>query len=208
MMKKMVGSLYRKIKILLVLPVFAIALNAIATTESTYTKSAEPGMGPVLASRAFEKEAKGIVVDEKGNPLAGVKILVSNSINGATTDSKGRFSIKKIPDGSSMIFSLEGYKSYMLMPLISSNYSLRITLVKDPDYKKPISMRTSDGSDVKALIVVDGEIAENGLNKTDPDEILSVSVLKDEAAIAKYGDKGKDGVIEITTKDPKNQKEK
>jgi len=207
-MKKMVGSPYRMIKILLVLPVFAIVLNAFATTENPYTMSAGPGMGPVLSSVAFEKEAKGIVVDEQGNPLAGVKILVAGSINGATTDSKGRFSIKKIPDGSSMIFSLEGYKSYMLMPLISSNYALRITLVKDPDYKKPISVRTSDGSDVKALIVVDGEVAENGLNKADPDAILSVNVLKDEAAIVKYGDKGKDGVIEITTNNPKVQKEK
>lgn len=208
MMKKMVGSPYRMIKILLVLPVFAIVLNAFATTETPYAKSAGPGRGPVLSSVAFEKEAKGIVVDEEGNPLTGVKILVAKSINGATTDSKGRFSIKKIPDGSSMIFSLEGYKSYMLMPLISSNYALRITLVKDPDYKKPISVRTSDGSDVNALIVVNGEVTENGLNKTDPDAILSVSVLKDEAAIAKYGDKGKDGVIEITTKDPKALKEK
>jgi len=208
MMKKKFESPYRKIKFLLVLPVFAIVLNAFATTESAYTKSAGPGMGPVLSSGAFEKEAKGIVVDEEGKPLAGVKILVSNSINGAATDSKGRFSIKKIPDGSSMIFSLEGYKSYMLMPLISSNYALRITLVKDPDYKKPISLRTSDGSEVKAMIIVDGEVTENGLHKTDPNSILSVNVLKDEAAIKKYGDKGRDGVIEITTKDPKAQKEK
>jgi len=208
MIKKMVASHNGRIKILLVLVAFALVHNASATAEFNYTKAAEPGMEPLLSSVVFEKEAKGIVVDEQGKPLAGVKILVAGSITGATTDSKGRFSIKKIPDGTSMIFSLEGYKSYMLMPLISSNYSLRITLVKDPDYKKPISVRTSDGSDVKALIVVDGEIAENGLNKTDPDEILSVSVLKDEAAIAKYGDKGKDGVIEITTKDPKNQKEK
>ena len=33
-----------------------------------------------------------------------------------------------------------------------------------------------------------------------PNEIESINVLKGEAAIKKYGDKGKDGVIEITTK--------
>ena len=50
----------------------------------------------------------------------------------------------------------------------------------------------------KALIVVDGEIKD--LSAINPDDILSISVLKDEKATKKYGEKGKDGVMEIRTK--------
>jgi TonB family protein len=205
MMKKIAVSPYRKMKLLLVLPVFAIVLKGFATPDYSYTMPSVPGMQPVLSSVAAEKEARGTVVDEDGKPLEGVRIIVSGTTTGVTTDAKGRFSISKIPDGSSLIFSRAGYKSHIMLPLISSNYALRVRLVKDPDYQK-ISIRTSDGSEVRALIVIDGVISENGIGKVDPDAVLSMNVLKEEAATGKYGDKGREGVIEITTKDPRAQK--
>jgi TonB-dependent SusC/RagA subfamily outer membrane receptor len=53
----------------------------------------------------------------------------------------------------------------------------------------------------KILIVIDGEIKENtSLSELDPNKIESMNVLKDQSSTAKYGEKGKDGVIEITTK--------
>ncbi len=53
------------------------------------------------------------------------------------------------------------------------------------------------------LRVVDGKIVDKSDDKlTDlsPDRIESVNVLKGEAATKKYGDQGKNGVVEITTK--------
>jgi len=207
MMKKIAVSPYRKMKLLLVLPVFAIVLKGFATPDYSYAMPSVPGMETVFSSAAAEKEARGTVVDEDGNPLEGVRIIVSRTTTGVTTDAKGRFSISKIPDGSSLIFSRAGYKSYIMLPLISSNYALRVRLVKDPDYQKTITVRTNDGSEIKALIVVDGVITGNGLAKTDPNSILSINILKDKPATDKYGDRGKDGVIEITTKEPGMQKE-
>ncbi|RYY06034.1 MAG: TonB family protein [Sphingobacteriaceae bacterium] len=57
----------------------------------------------------------------------------------------------------------------------------------------------------KALIIIDGVEAKgtDPLNNINPNNIESISVLKDNSAITKYGDKGKDGVIEITTKKAK-----
>jgi TonB-linked SusC/RagA family outer membrane protein len=49
------------------------------------------------------------------------------------------------------------------------------------------------------LIVVDG-IIRNNINEVDPNNIESVSVLKDAAAVAPYGLGGANGVILITTK--------
>ncbi|HET8828379.1 MAG TPA: TonB family protein [Pelobium sp.] len=55
--------------------------------------------------------------------------------------------------------------------------------------------------DKKALMIVDGKIVENfNINELKPDDIESVKVLKGESATKKYGAKGKNGVVEITTK--------
>jgi TonB-dependent SusC/RagA subfamily outer membrane receptor len=52
------------------------------------------------------------------------------------------------------------------------------------------------------LYVVDGEISEDfDPNKISPDEIVSIEVLKDAAAVAVYGSRGANGVIMITTKE-------
>ncbi|RLD74964.1 MAG: hypothetical protein DRJ07_18910, partial [Bacteroidetes bacterium] len=51
------------------------------------------------------------------------------------------------------------------------------------------------------LFILDGkEMKDGNIDDIDPNNIESISVLKGEKAIKKYGDKGKDGVIEITTK--------
>jgi hypothetical protein len=55
-----------------------------------------------------------------------------------------------------------------------------------------------------ALIVVDGKLTtEEELEKIDVSTIGTISILKDKKAIDKYGDKGKNGVIEVTTKNSK-----
>jgi len=53
----------------------------------------------------------------------------------------------------------------------------------------------------KPLLLIDGEINDNSnLHSLNPDNIESISVLKDKSATSIYGDKGKNGVIIITTK--------
>ncbi|MEI7587568.1 TonB family protein [Runella sp.] len=52
-----------------------------------------------------------------------------------------------------------------------------------------------------ALWLLDGkEMAKEQIQKLSPDSIQSMNVLKGEEATKKYGEKGKNGVIEITTK--------
>lgn len=62
-----------------------------------------------------------------------------------------------------------------------------------------IEIRTK-GDFGKALIVIDGVVRDKeGLSKIKSDDIKSMNVLKNEYAVKKYGDKGKDGVIEVET---------
>ena len=51
----------------------------------------------------------------------------------------------------------------------------------------------------KPLVIIDGKEAtgDDPLANISPDRIRSISVLKDKSALAAYGDKGKNGVIEV-----------
>lgn len=103
-----------------------------------------PEYGVELLASALQKQAGGMVVDEEGNPLQGVRVLVSRTTIFSSTDAKGRFSISRIPDGSSLIFSCPGYKTYTMLPLIVSNTGIRVRMVKDPEFSKatPVKVDT------------------------------------------------------------------
>jgi TonB-linked SusC/RagA family outer membrane protein len=62
-------------------------------------------------------------------------------------------------------------------------------------------------NDAKALIVVDG-IERESFGDIDPNEIETITVLKDAASTAMYGIKGANGVFVITTKTGKDGKPK
>lgn len=63
------------------------------------------------------------------------------------------------------------------------------------------SVGSSKASGVSPFVIMDGlEVSDDVIKKLNPNKIQSVSVLKNEAATAKYGKKGKFGVILITTK--------
>lgn len=60
----------------------------------------------------------------------------------------------------------------------------------------------------KPLIIIDGveQIKDDAIDKLNPNIIESISVLKDESSVKLYGEKGKDGVILITTKNASTKK--
>ncbi len=69
----------------------------------------------------------------------------------------------------------------------------------DASNTKKIIFRST--SNKTPLFILDGkEMKEGKIDDISPDTIQSMNVLKGEKAIEKYGEKGKDGVIEITTK--------
>lgn len=84
-----------------------------------------------------------------------------------------------------------------------------------PGYDMAIRIRgvsSTNGASAAALIVIDGvaqqtnSTYENPLSSLDPNDIASVTVLKDAASTALYGSRGANGVVLITTK--KGQKGK
>ncbi len=71
----------------------------------------------------------------------------------------------------------------------------------DPNNQSVIRLRglSTVGANVQPLVVIDGVIGAS-LQNVDPNDIESISVLKDGSAAAIYGSRGSSGVIIVTTK--------
>jgi hypothetical protein len=65
-----------------------------------------------------------------------------------------------------------------------------------------------NGNRIAPLYIIDGiEKPEKEFNSLSPDEIKSITVLKNESAVEKYGEKARNGVIILTTKTEQELKE-
>lgn len=58
--------------------------------------------------------AKGVVKDEKGEPMPGVSVIIKGTVTGTSTDTKGNFQIR-VPENSILLFSFLGMESESLL---------------------------------------------------------------------------------------------
>ncbi len=110
-------------------------------------------------------------------------------------------------------------KTILLLFLLTTSFALQAQDEKKETATPQKSEAVKPTEEPQPLYIVDGEkkiIAQkSGEKKKDIDVLLnlnnedieSIQVFKDKAAIEKYGDEGKNGVIFITTKNPKSKKE-
>lgn len=203
---------------------------------------------------------EGRIVDDSGNPLSGVTVMLKGTAKGTTTDPDGRFIINDVDEGDILIISYMGYESQEIT-LDGSQQQLTITLQESataleelvvvgyavqkkenltgavatirPEelQNRPVtnvsealqglsaglnitqtgfSGEAGGGLNIKIrgagsltgndspYILVDG--VPMNINQINPNDIESISVLKDAAASAIYGSRAPFGVILITTK--------
>ena len=205
MMKNIVSSPWRKMKIIFILPVFAIVLYAFAKPEYIYSF---PGNSRAknLTSSFQTKEIKGTVVQQDGKPLAGASLIIRGTAIGTVSDLKGLFKLNDVPEDASLAVSFVGFKSKILKPVFNSD--MIIQMVRDtikygsvstmPPPPPPLQLTKET---IKApLIILDGKIMDIDVNTIPMETVESVNVLPGKEATVKYGVTGKDGVILITTK--------
>ena len=193
MMKKVIVSPYRKMKILLVLPVFAIVFYAFAAPEYHYSATTENSLTILQTPVIQDKEIKGFVLKEDGTPLNGVSVLVAGTQIRTKTDASGNFKITDVPENAFVVFSYRGY----LTRFIKAEFAkvMNITMQKDPDYKEP-------AASPEPIIVIDDVISNktrNDIFSNSDNQIASLKSLSAKDATTKYGEKGKNGAIEIMT---------
>lgn len=198
----------------------------------------------------------GTVIDESGEPLIGVNVLVKGTNMGTSTNILGEFTLSNVDDDAVLIVSYIGYQSQEVR--IEGRSHIVITLVEESAILDEVvvvgynsverehvasSIETVDmerlrtrpmqkleegfsgtvagvtmmqgnnlpgsipGSirirglstlqNASPLVIVDG--MEQSLTDIDPNQIKSMSVLKDAAAASMYGSRGANGVIIIET---------
>ncbi len=68
-------------------------------------------MLPAIFTAYAQSPIRGKVVDSAGEALPGVSVLVRGSMDGATTDTEGRFRLNQVPPGAVLVFRCLGYKN-------------------------------------------------------------------------------------------------
>ncbi len=202
MMKKITASPYRKMKVLMILPVVSLLLWAFSTPEYNYSTASEEVQIENQVPDINNGNVKGVVLKEDGTPFAEVSIVVTGTQSRSKTDSKGNFALTGIPENSFLVFSIAGYKTEVIKPVFIEAMTIR--LVKDPDYKPGPGTNTPGiAFRPQPLVVVDGVISDKSMNDVSKElvhEIGMVNSLFGKEATDKYGDKAANGIIEITTR--------
>jgi TonB family protein len=217
MMKKSIHSPFRKLRLLLILPLMALVFYAFAKPEYITIGSGNIGL---INDRQDTKQCtiKGKVVDPDGKPLAGAAVVIKNSSIGTITDNNGNFELKDVPEGKEIMVSYVGYQTVqaradaetaMTIKMVTQSFGIDKVVVvgygerqsAPPPPPPPISLNVSKGSKNPPLYFVDGAIVTSGIvNAINPESIQSIKVVKDQSAITIYGEAAKNGVVEITLK--------
>jgi len=197
---------YAKLKNIIILPVIAIVAYAFATPEYQYVTPANDPLAIYQPPIIQQKEVKGIVINEEGKPLEGVNITSTGTMGnafGATTGNDGRFSLRIEQDDASLLFYCRGYKRLTLKA--DFNKEISVKMEKDPEFKPPAGINTNPPSAQRPvqLVAIDGVITDKSYNDARKElgyDMGITNMIRDKEATDKYGEKGINGVYEITTR--------
>ncbi|MCL2501830.1 MAG: SusC/RagA family TonB-linked outer membrane protein [Bacteroidales bacterium] len=232
--------------------------NMISTTNGG--DHAQQTTNNLRTSQNQEIGLRGIVRDEKGNPLPDATIAIKGTRQITTTGSTGDFSFASLAPNATIIVSYIGYKTIeydingrafvelnletdaqILQDVVVTGYQTisreraagSFNVIRSESIAKSLSAdistallgttagmqgkENSDGSidftirgvgtlhaDRTPLIVVDGFPAANGFKDVNPNDVESVTILKDAAAASIWGARSGNGVIVVITKRPKD----
>lgn len=209
MMKKTIDSPFRKLKLLLILPMMALVFYAFAKPEYITTPSGNQLTN--VAQSTEGKTVKGKVISESdGKPLPGVSIILVGTTTGTMPDSEGNFELGGVLNDAEIAFSFVGFKTEVMKPDFNNPMIIKM-VVETID----IEQVTATGTYAKdapppppppydpqnpPLYLLDGvEIDPQKMN-VKPDDIESIDVYKDKTATDLYGVKAKNGAVVIISK--------
>ncbi|RYY20201.1 MAG: SusC/RagA family TonB-linked outer membrane protein, partial [Cytophagaceae bacterium] len=119
-------------KLAAVLPQVALQFKELRDNYFVVT-TALGGAGATAPNTAAAPQnipVSGRVLDNKGQPLPGVTVLVKGTTNGTSTGVDGSFSLS-VPEGATLVFSSVGFRSQELPPLNGATSTLEVRLSDD-----------------------------------------------------------------------------
>ena len=213
----------------------------------------------VALERPPGREITGTVTNQKGEPLAGVSVVLRGSSHGVVTDNTGKFRLS-LPDSGDAVLEVSyvGFETQTIQTQGRTNFPIvlvqqatgltdvvvigygtqqkkdltgAVSVIKDRDVANlpvggvdqimqgkaagvaitQVTGAPGDGvsviirgqasfSNSTPLYVIDGIPTADGINEISPNDVESISVLKDASSASIYGARAANGVVIITTK--------
>jgi len=199
---------YAALKSIIILPVVAFLAYSFATPEYRSVPAVSDPLTIYETPAIIQQEVKGIVLKEDGKPLEGVDVTNTGTMGNAfivKTDKNGRFSIANIQSDATLFFYCKGYKNQKLKADFTKE--MVVKMEKDPETKvtaqDPKTGTFPPQATPDRLVVIDGVISDKTLNSARTDLGYNMGIgkmLMGKEATDKYGEKGANGVYEITTR--------
>ncbi|MCK4990329.1 MAG: carboxypeptidase-like regulatory domain-containing protein, partial [Bacteroidales bacterium] len=201
MMKKPKNSPLGIIKIALLIPAVLVTL------------------GLTIGMTPQQKTIQGkVIFADTGEPATGASVVVRGGTLGCVVDVDGTFMLN-VDGDTELVVSFVGYQTLVVKasdignkPLKLEVETVELDLESVPmevkkDQLGAITLKLKDGSKAQPVFVVDGKEVVDGVENLDPNMIESLNIIKDpdNPLVKKYN--AKDGLILITTKDGKKEKE-
>ncbi|WP_435313540.1 M56 family metallopeptidase [Cellulophaga fucicola] len=188
MLNKSKSKKYNMLKMGVVLPVLLVATLTLNTQVVAQTKP---------------------TIDNKETPTKPLLNIVADSILPKKIATKTTQIISKQPVSKRVTPNIKPKTQRDSVKTVQNKYNFQI-VTNDTLKLKPVSMTTPIGTTTngsnfiskKPLILVNGEVMPSSFNMNllIPENIKRINVIKNESAIELYGDRGKNGVVEIITK--------
>jgi hypothetical protein len=212
--KKSTRSASLKAMFVLPLTLFAVILFADEKVTSALEPVSNAKITDLIQKDTTKEVSKSVKIILNGDKAASANGDIVVSAKGDIADSTKKVKVRMILNGkdtSTMVYSIalkDSLNSSVIVIDNNKNINIEnkkikeVKVVKGEKGEKSVLWVTS-ADEKKPLIVVNGEIKKPAFDITNysPESIYSINILKDEAAISKYGDAGINGVIEITLKD-------
>jgi TonB family protein len=134
MMKNKISPPYRKLRLLLILPVVALVLYAFARPEYRINADNTATNPSSTLMTVQQNMVKGTVVDADGTPLPGAAIVVKGTTTGTITDADGKFVLRDLNQDAVLVVSFVGFETKAVKVAFGSDINVRMmkkTIVTD-----------------------------------------------------------------------------
>jgi hypothetical protein len=229
MITKKKSNRMASLKAMFVLPLTLLAVVVFATEKvnTAMIPISEVKVTDFIQNETTKKISKSVMIVLSGDKASSVNGDIVAFAKGDKADSTKKVKVRMVlndKDSSKMVYSIASKDSLKSSVIVIDNNKIikaenkneiilvtgemSVVRVTSADDKKLVTgeksvVRVTSADDQKPLIVVNGEIKKPAfdISNYSPESIQSISVLKGEKALLKYGDNGKDGVIEIILKE-------
>ncbi|MDX8338095.1 carboxypeptidase-like regulatory domain-containing protein [Draconibacterium sp. IB214405] len=170
-----------------------------------------------LKNEKPEFQVSGKITNEDGEGIPAVAVLVKGTTIGTISDVSGNYVIEA-DKNSTLQYMMLGHEKQEIN--IEGKSKIDVQLRADGSAKKekvtvgfgmnneaPPRVDLLAKSENPPLYIIDGKKSKN-MDNVNADDIETISVLKGESASILYGEKGKNGVMIVTTKKAANSKMK